>query len=867
MSDVFVSYKRENLAAVGRLVEALRAEGVGVWWDQDIPPNAAWEATIEKALAAAKLVIVAWSPASVASENVKAEARWARAQGRLLQVFVEACDPPLFFGERQGVDLKVWSGAVSDAAFTRILAAVREGLEPSPPPAVEGFDQPSPSPSPPVPDVHPNNLPMRQATLIGRQAEVAQLVELLKTTDLVTVTGTGGVGKTRIAIEVGLSQLSDYEDGVWLAELAPVSDPSQVASAVARAMNIELSPGQDPVESLVDRLKLRQCLILLDNCEHVIDAVAGLAEAILEQSSKVKLLTSSQELLGVEGEQVFRLRSLGEPDAAALFKERAHAADASFKITGQNETAVASICQRLDGIPLAIEMAAARAPSLGCEGVLERLDDRFRVLTGGRRTALPRQRTLLATLDWSHGLLSDSDAAVFRRLSVFSGGFSLEAASQVAADDRIDSFEVTDALSSLVAKSLVVADTEADRARYRLLETTRAYAQEKLAAAGETAATQRGHAEYFLKFTEPSMVDYFGPISDDAFAERYFGETDNIDRALDWALGPNGDGELGIALTCAIAALWAVQSLYLEYIRWLEVAVPRLSSATPPSVRAALLTAQVAALMMNFPIRALEVVDEAIEADRVQGDPILLAQALNAKGFSLWFAGRPAEMPVVSAESVALMAGRSPSRLTAQTHMLAGYVRLTEQKPEAAEPMFGAVVSDLRSFGADGLANFFSSTGRTQIPWPNLDVAISEWRALLGRVRPIETLADLTISISVGELAWSLAKRGAPGDLEEALATCRTYAKAVGQAWRYIMLLPVALAALKSGRPLDCARLASFIEAKAARAGTLAVAQAKLDELGLLLRAELPEAELAASRAGGAEMSEDEAIQLALGGE
>jgi hypothetical protein len=284
-------------------------------------------------------------------------------------------------------------------------------------------------------------------------------------------------------------------------------------------------------------------------------------------------------------------------------------------------------------------------------------------------------------------------------------------------------------------------------------------------------------------------------------------------------------------------------------------------------VRAALLTAQVATLMMNFPIRALEVADEAIAADRVQGDPILLAQALNAKGFSLWFLRRLAEIPAVSAESVALMAGRSPSRLTAQTQMLAGYVRVTEQDPGSAGALFAAAVSDLRSFGADGLANFFSATGRTQIPWPTPDVAISEWRALIARARPTDALTDLTIAISVDELSWNLAKRGAPGDLDEAFAACRTYVRAVSQAWRYIMLLPLALIALKCGRPLDCSRLAGFIEAKAARAGTLAVAQAKLDELGLLLRAELPEAELAAARADGAQMSEDEAVRLALGGD
>ena len=715
--------------------------------------------------------------------------------------------------------------------------------------------------------MHPNNLPRRQGALIGREAEVTQLVELLGAADLVTVTGTGGVGKTRIAIEVGLSQLDHHEDGVWLAELAPVSDPNQVASAVARTMNIELPPGQDSVSALVDRLKLRQCLIILDNCEHVIDAVAALAEAVLEQSSEVKLLTSSQELLGVEGEQVFRLRSLGEPDAAALFTERAHGADARFKITAQNRSAVAAICQRLDGIPLAIEMAAARAPSLGCEGVLERLDDRFRVLTGGRRTALPRQRTLLATLDWSHGLLSEGDAAVFRRLGVFSGGFSLEAASEVAADDLIDRFQVIDALSSLVAKSLVVADTQENRARYRLLETTRAYALEKLAAAGETSATQRRHAEYFLKFGAPSRDDYYGPVGDDAFAERYFGETDNVERAFDWAFSPGGDSELGIALTASTTAIWACQSLYPEYLRWLGVALAKLSEATPPLLRAKLLMANTSALMMNFPVRALDVVDEAVEACRAQGDPQLLAEVLNAKGFSFSFARRFAEMSAVSAESVALTAGLPPSRLTAQTQMLAGYVALVEQGPEAAKPLFDAVIPDLRSFAADGLANFFTGTARNVVRTQDLETAIAEWGDILSRVRPTDILAGLTIGLSASELAWSLSQRGAPGDLDEALALSRKYIKLAPTSWQRLLLSAPALIAVKTGRARDGARLAGLVEAESVQAGTGAIAQSKIDLLWSLLRAELSETELEVLRAEGARMTLDQGVRLAWGGE
>jgi predicted ATPase len=257
----------------------------------------------------------------------------------------------------------------------------------------------------------------------------------------------------------------------------------------------------------------------------------------------------------------------------------------------------------LDGIPLAIEMAAARAPSLGCEGVLKRLDDRFHVLTGGRRTAMPRQRTLLATLDWSHGLLSGGDAAAFRRLGIFTGGFTLEAASEVAADAETEAFEVVDALSSLVAKSLVAADVTDDRTRYRLLETTRAYALEKLDAAGETGAAQRRHAEYFLKFVSPSASDYHGRVSDEAIAARYHADIDNLDRALDWAFGPTGDSEVGAAITAASATAWVTRSLYPEYIRWLEIAVSRLTVATPDRVRARLLMGRASAYMMNEPSR------------------------------------------------------------------------------------------------------------------------------------------------------------------------------------------------------------------------------------------------------------------------
>ena len=542
----FVSYGHADSDLVYPEMRWLQEAGFNLWYDDGIHVGSVWRQAIADALTAAAGMLFVATKASVESDHCLKELSFVLDEGK--PVFVVQLDDTklpgllrLSLADRQMLNRAEFDEKTYRAKLVQALATVAKPAEPA------TATTASPSVAAPAPIT--NNLPRRQSALIGREAELTALAALLEKADLVTITGTGGVGKTRIAIEVGALQVNDHEDGVWLAELAPVSDPEQVPGAVARAMNIDLPAGEAPLDALVDRLRVRRCLILLDNCEHVIDAVAALAEAVLDTSDGVKMLASSQELLGVEGEQVFRLRSLGEPDAVVLFTERAQAADAGFKISKEGAVAAAAICQRLDGIPLAIEMAAARAPSLGCEGVLERLDDRFRVLTGGRRTALPRQRTLLATLDWSHGLLSPADAAVFRRLSIFTGGFSLEAASAVGADDQTESYEVTDAVSSLVAKSLVVTDPGEHGTRYRLLETTRAYGLEKLDAAGETLDTQRRHAEYFLKFSSSARDDYVGPVSDVAFAARYFADTDNVDRATDWALGPNGDAELGIAIT------------------------------------------------------------------------------------------------------------------------------------------------------------------------------------------------------------------------------------------------------------------------------------------------------------------------------
>jgi len=365
----------------------------------------------------------------------------------------------------------------------------------------------------------PTNLPSQLASLIGREAESEYLRALLGTRRLVTLTGAGGVGKTRLMLDVGGELLDRFAEGTWLVELAAIVDPAMVPSAVMTALRIDVSSNRNPQDALISRLKGQELLLLLDNCEHLIDAVAKLVKAIMAAAPKLRVLASSQEPLGIAGEEVYRLPSLAVPDAGEisiqealsagavrLFVERAKAADRRFVLHDKSVPTVVAICRRLDGIPLAIEMAAARASLLGVDTLAEKLDERFRVLTQGDRTALPRQQTLRATLDWSNGLLSDRERTVLRRLSVFSGGFTLEGASAVVADEAIDEFEVIDLLSHLLARSLVAADSADNGTRYRLPETTRAYALEKLVAAAEVDTFKRRHANFFRAYSTAAMT-------------------------------------------------------------------------------------------------------------------------------------------------------------------------------------------------------------------------------------------------------------------------------------------------------------------------------------------------------------------------
>ena len=413
------------------------------------------------------------------------------------------------------------------------------------------------------------NLPRQLTSFVGRDAVVLEIEALLRAHRLVTVVGTGGAGKTRCAIEVGAKVCGTYDDGVWFVDLAPVGDPSHIAGTIARALGVHQSHDRPALDTLLAYLKRKHLLLVLDNCEHVIEEARRLVAALLQGCPEVRILATSREGLNIAGDQIYRMPSLAVPPAGTrvsardtlafgasrLFFDRASAIDNRFEINDDNAMIVAEICRRLDGIPLAIELAAARVKVLSPVQLAEKLDERFRVLTGGDRGALPRHRTMRALIDWSYDLLASDERALFRRISVFAGGFTLERALSICDDSTMDEIAMLDALSSLVDKSLLQVEPAGDRTRYRLLESVRQYARERLIDAGEDRSVADAHAAAFLAFAE-DLQKNFEAIPDRMWAAQIEPEMENWRAALVWTLNGCGDRDVGHRLAGALRWMW-----------------------------------------------------------------------------------------------------------------------------------------------------------------------------------------------------------------------------------------------------------------------------------------------------------------------
>jgi predicted ATPase len=436
-----------------------------------------------------------------------------------------------------------------------------------------------------------NNLPIQLTSFIGRENEIAELRRGVNEHHLVTLTGSGGTGKTRLSLQVAAEVMDSFPDGVWFLELAPVTDPALVPNTLANLLGLrESAETKHSISELVcGYFHSRKALLVFDNCEHLIESCAQLVDLLLRSCKDVRILASSREALGVAGEMAWHVPSLSLPDlkhlpaieqlsqyeAVRLFIERATLVQPHFSVTKDNAPAIAQICFRLDGIPLAIELAAARANVLAMDQIAKRLDDRFRLLTGGARTALPRQQTLRALIDWSYNLLSEEESLLFRRLAVFVGGWTLEAAEAVCSGEGIESHLVLDLLSQLVKKSLVVMTEANGESRYHRLETIRQYAREKLFETDEAAHIRDRHLDYFIQLADRGFEELQGS-NDLIWIEKLETENDNLRTALSWSLeSPEVDLQKALQLSGALQDFWDTRGYTSEGHQWLSDALKR----------------------------------------------------------------------------------------------------------------------------------------------------------------------------------------------------------------------------------------------------------------------------------------------------
>jgi len=479
-------------------------------------------------------------------------------------------------------------------------------------------------------DLVSRHLPAQLTNFVGREAEMHDVRELLAANRLVTLTGAGGAGKTRLAVQVAAQMAGEFDNGVWWVDLAPITDPDLLPAVVARAFGLPDQPGLSTMDTLRWFLRERQMLVVLDNCEHLLDACAVLVAEILGAAPRVTFLATSREPIGVAGELSWRVPSLPlADDAIELFVDRARHVRSDFAVTDESASTVHEICARLDGLPLAIELAAARVRALSLAEILDSLHDRFRLLTGGARTAVRRQQTLRASVDWSHALLTEPERVLFRRLAAFLGGFDFDAAQAVTGHDGVQRFQVLDLLTLLVDKSLVVADQDGERTRYRLLETVRQYALEKLSESGEADAVRSRHRDHYTAqaalLEGPSGSDYGRRV------EQTETEIDNMRAAFAWSR-ENGDAELALRLASSLTPLW--QPRPAEGVAWFDAILNDDNARQPeiaPVVRARALADRVLlATMIGWDADIPKHAEEALAIARELDNPALLARALGA---------------------------------------------------------------------------------------------------------------------------------------------------------------------------------------------------------------------------------------------
>ncbi len=573
-------------------------------------------------------------------------------------------------------------------------------------------------------DVISNNLPVQLTSFIGREREMEDVKSLLSRTRLVTLMGAGGAGKTRLAIQAAADLIEQFPKGVWLVELAPISDPALVVQVVASTFEVREVAGRSLQDMLVDYLQAKSLLLVLDNCEHLVAASAHLASALLRACPNLKILATSREALGITGEATYRVPSLSRPDprrlqsleeltqfeSVRLFVERGIHSQPRFALTEANAKAVAHICHRLDGIPLAIELAAARVKVLTADQIAARLDDRFRLLTGGSRTGLPHHQTLRAAMDWSHDLLSKGERTLLRRLSVFAGGFNLEAVEAVCTGDGVDVVSVLDLVANLVDKSLVVAEGLNGETRYRLLETIRQYGLERLQASGEVATARGRHLDWYLGLAEQAEPELQGP-DQVGWLDRLEMEHDNLRAALEWAKTEERGAEAGLRLAGALHQFWAMRGYLSEGREWLEGFVERSKVASSARAKAVYGAGDLASDQGDYG-RAEALCEESMGLYRNLGDKLGIALSLNVLAILTRNRGDHRRAITLLEESLALCRELGHVWALAETLHILGLTVRRQGDYERAKALFEESLTLWRESGDKwGLARALGSLG------------------------------------------------------------------------------------------------------------------------------------------------------------
>ena len=765
-AHVFLSYSRVDRARAEGIARLLAGNGVAVWIDQvDIPGGTSWTGEIVRGIRTCVVFVVLCSKAAMASSNVQRELQLALDHQRpILPLVLERAEIPDAIAYGLAGVQQVHVGERSERDW---LPEALRAL------AVLGAVAPSPAAMATVPNIpvtphRCHNLPAELTSFIGREREQEEVKDALAKSRLLTLSGIGGIGKTRLSLQVAADVASDYPDGVWFVELAPITDAGLVPQAVASVLGVKEEAGRSLGESLVDHVRDRQLLLVLDNCEHLVAACAELVRRLLQAGPKLKVLASSREALRISGEKVFTVPPLSLPDSKGgisadsvlrfesvhLFVERAKSLQPSFRLSDRDAALVAAICQRLDGIPLALELAAARVRALSIEEIAARVTDRFRLLTGGDRTAQPRQQTLRAMIDWSYDLLTEKERVVFRRLAVFVGGWTLEAAESVVSWGDVEASLVLDMLADLIEKSLVVIDAGG---RYSLLETVRQYADERLTHAGEGDVARARHLGFYVSLAEAARPHFDGP-GEATWVTRIDLERENLLAAHAWCDHAPDGAALGLRLVHAVHRYWHPRGLMGlgHRVAIAALARPGAQGRTLERSRGLFEAGQLCGFMGRYE-EAKVLLDESLAIARDFGDRFQIAKVLQPLAMTASELGDLAAARHYVEEAVELARALGDKHeLTTAINGLAQLHRV-DGRLDLAEPLYEQAIALARELGdrelvAIGLLNI-------AMVWIGRDAGARAYGALSEAIAAAQALGNKAVGqgaldVVTGLAAW-----------------------------------------------------------------------------------------------------------------